>query len=330
MNTSPEVTVVIPNWNGAVWLPNCLNCLTAQTYRNFKILLVDNGSTDDSLTLVRRDFPQVGILAYGINRGFAPAVNAGIRASSSPYIALLNTDTQPSPRWLEALVSALDGSPADVGAVVSLMVEMEHPDLVENAGDALSWQGAAVKQGRGKPVTEYSAIMDIFSPCAGAALYRRSFFEDVGEFDERFFIYLEDVDLGFRGRRLGYRYRLAPDATVLHKGHGSGVKAGRYVRLITRNRLLMMVKNVPAPMLFRHFFDLVYGQWYFFVAYRRPIHSLLGMIDIFPHLRYLWRCRAILNRRSKVSAAEVDRWLLPCMPEPPLWRCLLDKLRGRS
>ena len=326
---SPNVSVVIPNVNGAAWLPNCLDGLASQGYRDFEILLIDNGSTDDSVALVRARYPDVRVIELEHNTGFATAVNKGIAAARGEYVALLNNDTVAKPGWLGALVELADGSSAEVGAIASKMLRMDDPDRVDDAGDALSWIGAAQKLGHQQPASDFNEAREVFSPCAGAALYRSSFLQALGGFDERFFAYLEDVDLGLRGRLLGYRYLFEPQAEVLHKGQGSALSRGEYVRLITRNRLILFTKNVPLGLLVKHLPQLLYGQFYFFIAYGKPWQSLLGYASFVSVLPHVMRARRRMNTDRRVSASAVDRMLTTEMSEPPLLNLRLPRW-GRS
>ncbi|MDP2989468.1 MAG: glycosyltransferase family 2 protein [Kiritimatiellota bacterium] len=316
MNT--KVTVIIPVWNGAAWLAACLDALAAQSFRDFTVIVVDNGSTDNSRALVARHAPQAALIAWERNRGFAAAVNAGIRASRTEYVALLNMDTSPRPDWLTNLVQAMNASAPDVGGLASKMLSMADPAVIDDCGDSLSWQGAAAKRRHGRSAVEFEKGGEVFSPCAGAALYRKSFLDELGGFDERFFAYLEDVDLGLRGRLRGYRYLFVPSAEVLHQGHGSDLPQARYVRLMTRNRIVLLLKNLPARLLIRHAASLLYGQVYFFIAYRRPLAALAGYASILPVLPHIVRERRAIQPNLKLTLAQVDNLLTPTMNEPPL------------
>lgn len=317
MNTS-KVTVVIPVWNGTAWLAACLEALAAQSLRDFAVIVVDNGSTDNSRALVARHAPQASLIAWERNRGFAAAVNAGIRASRSKYVALLNMDTRPCPDWLLNLVQAMDASAPDVGGLASKMLSMANPTVADDCGDSLSWQGAAAKRGHSRSAADFARSEEIFSPCAGAALYRKSFLDELGGFDERFFAYLEDIDLGLRGHLRGYRCLFVPSAEVLHQGHGSGLPQARYVRLMTRNRILLLLKNLPARLLIRHAVSLLYGQFYFFIAYRRPFAALAGYFSALPVLPHIIRERRRIQQNLKLTLEQVEQLLTPTMAEPPL------------
>ena len=265
--SSPEVTIIIPAWNAGQWLPGCLDTLAQQTFRDFEIVLVDDGSTDGSIDFVKNHYPYIKIVSFETNKGFTPAVNAGIKHARGKYIALVNADTRPEPTWLEYLVEALNSSPADVGSVSSKMLVLENPDLLDDAGNTLSWYWSARKRGYRTAATNYREREEVFSACAGAALYRREFFNTVGAFDEEYTIYFEDIDIGLRGRIYGYRCLYVPEAKIFHHGHSAGIVGGRYVFLMTRNRLMTLLKNVPACLLLRHWYHLLFGQFYFLACF---------------------------------------------------------------
>lgn len=316
--STPKVTIIIPVWNGAAWLPSCLRALEAQSFRDFAVIVVDNGSIDNSRDLARAICPQARLIAFERNCGFAAAVNAGICQCRSDYVALLNMDTQPRPDWLLNLVRVMDANGPEVGCLASRMLSMANPEVADNCGDSLSWQGAAAKRGHGQPADLFNRTGEVFSACAGAALYRRALLEMLGGFDERFFAYLEDVDLGLRARLRGYRCLFVPTAEVLHQGHGSGIPPARYVRFMTRNRLLLLFKNIPARLLFRHALSLLYGQWYFFVAFRRPLAALAGYGLFLMSLPYVLRERRRILKSLAISLEQLDQLLTPTMEEPTL------------
>ncbi|MGB5720182.1 MAG: glycosyltransferase family 2 protein, partial [Woeseiaceae bacterium] len=271
-----KVTVIIPNWNGMEWLEGCLQSLGNQTLRGFETLIVDNGSTDGSLEFIDANYPQVTVIRLDRNTGFANAANVGIRESKTPYVALLNTDTRVYPDWLSNLLQRMEDSPPDVAAINPQILKMDDPDQLDDAGDELTWYGLAMKTGHGQPAKNFGEETEVFSPCAGASLYRRDFLQHTGGFDASFFAYLEDVDLGFRGRLMGYRYLYLPSAKVLHKSHGSNLPQAKYIELTMRNRLMLFAKNVPLSLLLRRAPKLIYGQWYFLVAQGRPLAAFKG------------------------------------------------------
>ncbi|NOU09699.1 MAG: glycosyltransferase family 2 protein [Nitrospira sp.] len=245
----PKVTVAIVNWNGERFLDRCLSALLAQTVTPHEIILVDNASSDASLDIVRR-YLSVRILELNKNLGFARGNNMAIEsaAAESEWIALLNPDAFPEPHWLEALLSAvLDNPEFDVFG--SKLVNAADPSVLDGAGDAYHISGLVWRMGHGVPVASISAqASEVFSPCAAAALYRRSALLEVGGFDEDYFCYVEDVDLGFRLRLAGHKAMYVPGAVVYHVG--SGTTGGQHSDFSVyhghRNLVWTFVKDMPG------------------------------------------------------------------------------------
>jgi GT2 family glycosyltransferase len=246
----PRVTVVIPNWNGERFLSPCLGSLREQSFRDFETVLVDNGSTDGSVAFASRNFPEVRVLPLGENKGFSVAVNAGIKASRTEYVALLNNDTETGPGWLYALVAAAEAH-QEAGSFASKLVDFYDRRVLDGAGDVLRRSGLPYRLGHGEPDRgQYDEVAFVFGACAGAALYRRSMLDDIGLFDEDFFAYCEDGDLSFRAQLAGYRCLYVPGAVVYHVGSVStgGKRSPFATRLGSRNGLCLLVKNLPAPL----------------------------------------------------------------------------------
>jgi GT2 family glycosyltransferase len=245
--------IVIPNWNGLEHLMRCLPALHSQTLRDFQILLVDNGSTDNSIGWVQQHHPEVDIVVLQKNSGFATACNAGIRETDAELIITLNNDTVPRPDWLAELVKAATQH-RDVGMFAStLWLERETP-VIDAAGLEVNRLGVAWNTARGVPVAELSSSpQETFGPCAGAALYRRALFVDVGLFDETYFAYLEDVELAWRARWAGWRCISVPASAVWHAHSATG---GRNLPLkywlLGRNRLWTTLRHYPRPYLWSH------------------------------------------------------------------------------
>lgn len=242
-----RVAVVIPNWNGERLLHTCLSSLRRQSFRDFETVLVDNGSTDGSLELLAREFPEARVVALGENRGFAAAANAGIAATEAEYVVLLNNDTEQDPGWLEALVRAADVHP-EAGSFASKLVDFHDRRLLDGAGDALRLSGLPYRLGHGEVDRgQFDAPAGVFGACAAAALYRRGMLEEVGLFDEDFGSYCEDGDLAFRARLAGYGCLYVPGAVVYHMGSAStgGKRSEAATRLGTRNSISLLVKNLP-------------------------------------------------------------------------------------
>jgi GT2 family glycosyltransferase len=234
---------VIPNYNGERWLPGVLESVAAQSIAPAEVLVVDDGSVDGSLALLAQRFPRVRVLALGRNGGFARAANAGIVAVAAEAVALVNTDVRLAPDWIERSAAALDAAPA-AASVATKLVDLDDPALIYDAGDVLRRDGACEQRGRfERDGGRYDAPGDVFSACAGAALYRRSAVLAVGGFEERFGTYLEDVDLGLRLRLAGWTCRWEPRAVARHAGGGStGTLAHGPGAWVERNTLLLVAR----------------------------------------------------------------------------------------
>jgi GT2 family glycosyltransferase len=266
-NLWPKVTVVIVNWNGEHFLERCLSALMRQTVAPHEIILLDNASSDSSLCVVRR-FPSVRLLSQNKNYGFARGNNLAIKmaASDSEWIALLNPDAFAEPRWLEALLVAVRDYPA-FDIVGSKLVNAIDPTVLDGAGDAYHISGLVWRIGHGARVLPVSEeVQEIFSPCAAAAMYRRSALLEVVGFDEDYFCYVEDVDLGFRLRLAGYRCLYVPMSIVHHMG--SATTGGKHSDFAVyhghRNLVWTYVKNMP-------------GALFWFLL---PLQLLLNLITI--------------------------------------------------
>jgi hypothetical protein len=252
---APAVSVVIPNWNGRRWLPGCLASLALQQLPAAEVIVVDNGSADDSLAYLQADHPGVRVLGLGANTGFARAANRGIAAAASELVALINTDVELEADWLAVMCAAL-GDDSRVGAVACKMLQLDDRRAIYDAGDVLRRDGACVQRGRfERDDGRFDAPGDVFGACAGAAVYRRDAVLGVGGFDERYFAYLEDVDLALALRRAGWRCRYVP-AVALHAGGGSAPRPGAHHFYVQRNSLLLIAKAFPV-------------RWLPLVAYRQ-------------------------------------------------------------
>lgn len=238
------VAVIIPNYNGKKYLADCFNSLKKQTYRDFRVIMVDNGSTDGSCQFVRDNYPRAEVIELSENTGFANAVNVGIKSCSEKYVFLLNNDTICDEGAIEALVKLMDKR-ADVFSVQAKMLQIKAPHPIDDAGDFYSAMGWGFAQGKDKNNTFFSKRCGIMSACAGAAMYKREILDEIGLFDEAHFCYLEDIDIGYRARLYGYKNMLEPAAIVYHAGSASS--GSRYnafkVELTAANNLYFMYKN---------------------------------------------------------------------------------------
>lgn len=246
----PETSVIIPNWNGRDLLDTCLSSLRRQTYRNFEIIVIDNGSSDDSIQFIESFYPEVRVVKLQENKGFCVAVNCGIKLAWGKYVALLNNDTETHPEWLRELVKALEENPG-VGFCASKMVNFFERNKIDNAGDKLSFYGSIVGKNE-IDSGQYDQPRFLFSACAGAAIYRREMFEDIGLFDEDFFAYYEDIDLGMRAQLRGYKCLFVPTALVyhIHQATSDRMPTKRFI-YAQRNIIFVHLKNMPLVMLLK-------------------------------------------------------------------------------
>ncbi|MGB9184980.1 MAG: glycosyltransferase family 2 protein [Solirubrobacteraceae bacterium] len=249
-------SVVVPNWNGRVWLDVCLRSLAAQTSPPREVVVIDNGSTDGSVAHLRQAHPQVRVVALAANTGFAHAANVGLHCTDGEYVAFVNTDVELAPGWLQHTSQALANHPR-AASVACKMVELSRPDRIYDAGDILRRDGACEQRGRFEPDDgRWDDPGVIFGACAGAALYRRAALIEVGGFDERYFAYLEDVDLALRLRLRGWDCRYEP-VVARHAGEGSSHQLpGGHLPLVARNTLVLVAKAFPL-------------RWLPLVAYRQ-------------------------------------------------------------
>jgi len=267
---APRVTVVIPNWNGRDLLKVVLPSLAAQEYRDFRTLVVDNGSEDQSVDYLHGSWPDVDVLELPENVGFAPAVNRGIQAATGDYIALLNNDVELEPAWLGELVDDLDRHPR-AGSAASKLVDFHNRNLLDGAGDALLWTGVPIRRGHGDVDRgQFDAPKEVLSACGGAALYRRAALDDVGPFDEDFFAYLEDADWGLRARLRGWGCRYVPTSVAYHMGGATTRRQSDLeLYLIARNHVALVLKNYPGRALLRRgWLPLSHQLWLFMTALR--------------------------------------------------------------
>jgi GT2 family glycosyltransferase len=254
-----SISVIIPNWNGAAHLPTCLDSLRKQTYQEWRIIVVDNGSEDGSSELLADRYPEVQVIALPQNRGFAGAVNVGIEASDDPMIALLNNDTEVDSGWLAALARAMEAYP-QAGSIASKILLFDRRNTFHSAGDYYRTDGIPGNRGVWQEDREqYDRDEMIFGACAGAAAYRRSMLEDIGLFDESFFAFCEDVDLAWRAQLGGYKCLYAPQAVVYHRlsATGGGTTASYFTG---RNTVWVIARNYPQSLLRRNWSKVLLAQ----------------------------------------------------------------------
>jgi len=246
------ISIVIPNYNGSEHLKTLYRSLKVQTYTDFKIILVDNGSGDESVEFTKLEFPDAVICEMGYNSGFAKAVNEGIKHSlkhlPSEYIFLVNNDIELNQDFLETSIKTFIKIP-DASILAVKMLNYFERDVIDDCGDFIKTGGGSpLARGHGEKDTGlYNKEEFIFGACAGAAFYRSEIFNSIGLFDETFFAYYEDIDFSFRAQIEGYKCYYQPAAVCYHKRGGTSSVAthGFQTEMCERNLVLMRVKNYP-------------------------------------------------------------------------------------
>ncbi len=258
--TAPLASIIIPNWNGLQHLPACLDAMRAQTYSPIEIILVDNGSTDGSQAFVADHYPEVRLLALDRNLGLTGGNNLGFEAASGEFLISLNNDTEAHPQFVEALVAALIEHP-EAGMAAAKMLLFDRRDHIHSAGDGYGRDGIPFNRGVWqRDEGQFDDPGWIFGGCGGAVAYRRAMLDDIGMFDESFFMYCEDVDLNWRAQLAGWRCWYTPQAIVYHKlsATGGGPIASYHTG---RNTLWVIAKNYPGPLLRKYWPLIARAQW---------------------------------------------------------------------
>lgn len=314
--TSPLLSIVIPNWNGARFLPTCLDSLNRQTYEAVQVIVVDNASTDESCELIKLHYPDVLLLELPENRGFTGACNTGMAAASGEYIALLNNDTEVDPGWAAAIVDGF-ARHVEAGTIASKMLLFDRRDHFHTAGDYFTLDGRAGNRGVWQQdVGQYDTEEFVFSACGGAAAYRRTMLDQIGMLDDDFFFSGEDVDLGWRAQLTGWRCLYVPTAVVYHhlSATGGGVTASYYDG---RNLIFILAKNYPTELWRKYGRRVLRAQfrlaWEALKAWRGAAARarLRGMLAGLIGLPRIWPKRRQIQAMRTVSIADLERILTP-------------------
>lgn len=301
----PFLSVIVPTYNGEALLPAVLDALRRQTFRDFELIVVDDASTDNSVALVETHYPEVRLLVNRRNAGFVAACNTAADAAHGRYLVLLNNDTEPAPDWLAELVKAMVAHP-EAAIIASKLLLYDRRDTLHTTGDLLGVDGIARNRGVWEvDHGQYDGATAIFSGCGGASAYRRDVWQALGGFDEELWMYLEDVDFGFRAQLMGFPAVFAPAARVYHRISASGgdTLASYYVG---RNTLWVIAKNMPRGLLLRNWGAIAGAQlriaadalanWRGEAARARLAGQLAGLLGL---PRQLAKRRVIQPRRQR-------------------------------
>ena len=277
-----KASVIVVTWNGRELLRKNLPAVLAQSQPDYEVVVVDNGSADGSVELLDREFPGVRVVRLPENRGFAGGNNAALPFCRGEYLVRLNNDARPEPDWLGRLVAAADANPR-VGVVASKLVE--EGGLLDSAGDRYLTSWAADKRGVHEPPASFDRADGIFGACGGAALYRRRLVDEIGFFEEDFFLIYEDVDLSFRARLMGWEVVYVPGA-VVHHAVGASVDRVPDLKLYYqyRNSEYVWIRNVPGRLLWKH----------------APVAVLQRLVEVWEAWRLRGRFRIYLRAKRDV------------------------------
>lgn len=294
-----KVSVVTPNYNGLEFLKNYFKSLNCDSECIGEVIIIDNGSDDSSLDYIENNtfnFPVV-LIRNDENLGFAPAVNQGILKARYDYIFSLNNDTQIKEGSIKAMLELIQDD--NVFSVQAKMLQSDNRDLIDDAGDEYNLLAWTKKTGENQPSDNYNNVLEIFSSCAGAALYKKDLLNKLGLFDDNYFAYMEDVDLALRAQINGYKNLLCPDAVVYHIG--SATSGSRYnefkVRIAARNNVWTVYKNFPIPLKIINFIFLFFG---FLIKYLFFLKKGFGSV-------YLNGIKEGLNTRSKLEKLSFNK-----------------------
>jgi GT2 family glycosyltransferase len=327
MSSPSLISVIIPNWNGKHFLAECIDSLKEQTFRDFETILVDNGSTDGSAEFVEERYGKfVRIIRNKKNLGFTGGNNVGIEAARGEYIVLLNNDTWAPPTWLNELVKTTPLGPP-IGMWASKVYSYYKRSQIEAVGELIYWDGLSRSRGQYEQERgQYEEMEEIFFPPGCGGMYRKVVFEEIGLFDEDFFAYGDDAEIGIRARLAGWKCVYVPKAVLYHKNSGTGGQYSPFKAFyVERNRFWITIKYFPLPLLFLSLFFTFYRfalQAYGALAHRGAAgkftkkYSPLRLMGIlfkaygsgFRYLPRMWEKRKRLRRLKKVSYSEIFSW----------------------
>jgi len=300
------ITIIIPNLNGKKFLEICLDSIMCQTFQDFSVIVVDNGSVDESVEFARKHYSDVRVIEFRKNKGFGAAVNEGIKRTKSKYVCLLNNDVELDSNFLKEMVTVLEKR-KDVDYCAAKMLNYYNRNILDGAGDEVFRAGAGYRLGTLEyDIGIYDKNNRVFGACAGAAVYRGSFFEKVGYFDEDFFAYLEDVDINFRANLFGLKCLYVPNAKVFHIGSATtGSTFNKVmVRLSTKNIFNVIIKNYPTFILLKGLCVtfLYHVCWLIFVLKKKQFVAYLrGLEGALYDFSKMWRKRKEVLSRKTIS-----------------------------
>lgn len=313
----PLISVVIPNWNGASFLPVCLDSLKTQSFKDFETIIVDNGSTDNSKKLLASKYKWARVVALEKNEGFAGGCNRGISASRGSWVVLMNNDTEAHKDWLKNIAAAIKHKPEYSFFATKILIFSKR-EILDGTGDFISRSLFVFRYGQfDTDRGQYDDLGEIFSPCGASAVYKKAMLDDIGLLDEDFFAYLEDIELGMRAHIAGYKGFFIPDSVIYHIGGAStdSEKMSPWVyKQNIRNMFLILFKDIPFSVFLLCIPSMIF--WHaahvFYVIRRRRELFKYYFIAFFESLKLFRKIRkkrrGILRRRA-ASNMELFRLL---------------------
>lgn len=301
------ISILTVNYNGIQHLKDCFESIFNQTFLDYEVVMVDNGSKDESVDFVRKNFPKVKIVIAGKNLGFAGGNNFGLKYCEGEHIFFLNNDVKVAPEALAELNKIISTN-NHYQIFAPFLISLPHPDKADSAGDGVYTWGPVYSH-TGYPISQFLQQREVASACGGAALYARSVLNEIGVFDEDFFLNFEDLDLGFRARHAGYRTLFLPSVKVFHKGSATlgGKKSYLSTYYSERNYLWFIIKNFPGFSFIRFIPSILFVKIARLIS--MTLHGQLkayiyGNLDSFRGIPKMWRKRRTLIPKSKMSQHE--------------------------
>ncbi|MDP1553765.1 MAG: glycosyltransferase family 2 protein [Methanobacteriaceae archaeon] len=308
-----QLSAIIPNYNGIRFLKTCFDSLNTQNGQTGlkEVIIVDNNSSDNSVEFIKKNYPQFILIENKENLGFARAINQGIEVSSGEYIFVLNNDIELEKDCITNLLKCIKQD-SSIFSVSAKMIQYYEREKIDDAGDEYTILGWTKRLGYGKPSDNYNTSRNIFSACAGAAIYRKSILEDIGHFDENFFAYMEDIDLSYRAKINGYKNVFCPEAIVYHVG--SGTSGSRYnefkIKLAARNNIYVPYKNMPWPQLIVNMPFLLMGYLIKYLFFLQKGHGGVYINGLKEGLTSLNHVNKVKYKNKNIKNYLKIEWLL--------------------
>ncbi len=311
-----KATIIVVTWNNLKLTIECLKSLQKQNFKEFKVLLIDNASADQTPKFIKLKFPSVEVIKLGKNLGFSKAVNEGIKISKTEYVIVINNDTILDKNFIGYLINFLDKN-KNYCACTSKMINMFNRKKIAAAGDFMNDIGQSFSRGFGDEIDKLNKPEEVFLVTGGASIFRRKVFDDIGYFDEDFFIYGEDTDWCFRAQLMGYKFFYDPKAIIFHHCKASSKKMNKIIDYFHyRNMKIIIIKNFPLTLFFKKWrflkIPLVQLHMAFYLLINGNfLQALSADFWIIKNLFKLIKKRSLIQAKRKVSVNYIDNWLQP-------------------